>query len=130
MIKTIKDITPPTTLDTAAIPNAFPACPFWAIGKPSNAVAAAGGAPGALMSIAVIDPPNVPPQYKAAIAAIAWLGSRYIVKGNSKAIAIPELKPGKAPIRTPVIVEPNIKAKVFASNINEMLENISINKNS
>ena len=64
-----------------------------------------------------------------AIAAIAWLGSRYIVKGNSKAIAIPELRPGKAPIRTPVIVEPNIKANVLASIINEMLEKKSINRN-
>ena len=76
MIKTTKDIIPPTTLDTAAIPKALPACPFCANGNPSNAVAAAGGAPGALINIAVIDPPKVPPQYKAAIEAIATLGSK------------------------------------------------------
>ena len=50
------------TLETAARPSARPASPFWAIGKPSSAVAAAGGAPGALMRIAVIEPPNVPAQ--------------------------------------------------------------------
>ena len=78
IIKTaIRDSIPPTTLDTAAIPKALTSlAPFCAIGKPSNAVAAAGGAPGALINIAVIEPPKVPPQYKAAIAAIAWLGSK------------------------------------------------------
>ena len=76
IINTIRDSIPPTTLDTAAIPKALPASPFCAIGNPSNAVAAAGGAPGALINIAVIEPPKVPPQYKAAIAAIAWLGSK------------------------------------------------------
>jgi hypothetical protein len=53
---------PPATELTAAMPSARPASPFWARGKPSSAVATAGGAPGVLMRIAVIDPPKVPAQ--------------------------------------------------------------------
>ena len=130
IIRTVKEIIPPTTLDTAAMPKALPAWPFWAIGKPSKAVAAAGGAPGALINIAVIDPPNVPPQYNAAIAAIAWLGSKYIVNGNNNAMAIPELNPGRAPINTPTIVDPSIKPNVVGFKIKEIFDKISINKNS
>ena len=61
-IKITKLNIPPNTLDTAARPKACPGSPFLAMGYPSNAVATAGGAPGALINIAVIDPPNVPAQ--------------------------------------------------------------------
>ena len=61
-IRMISEKMPPITLDTAAMPRARPASPFCAMGNPSSAVAAAGGAPGALMMIAVIDPPKVPAQ--------------------------------------------------------------------
>jgi len=55
-------IRPPTTLEKVAMPRARPASPRLAIGYPSSAVAAAGGAPGALIRIAVIEPPKVPAQ--------------------------------------------------------------------
>ena len=61
-IKITKLKIPPNTLATAASPKALPGSPFLAIGYPSNAVATAGGAPGALINMAVIDPPNVPAQ--------------------------------------------------------------------
>ena len=35
-----------------------------------------------------------------------------IVNGNNKAIAIPELNPGNAPIKTPTIVDPKIRPNV------------------
>ena len=100
---------PPKTLETAAKPRALPGSPFFAIGYPSRAVATAGGAPGALIRIAVIDPPKVPAQYSAAIIAIAATGSREIVKGIRSAIAIGELKPGKAPTKTPINTPDKIK---------------------
>ena len=109
-IKTIKLNTPPKTLDTAASPNALPGSPFFAIGYPSKAVATAGGAPGALINIAGIEPPKVPAQYKAAIIAIAATGSKEIVKGIRRAIAIGELKPGKAPTKTPIKTPDKIKS--------------------
>ena len=61
-IKIIKLKIPPKTLDTAAKPSALPGSPFFAIGYPSRAVATAGGAPGALINIAVMEPPKVPAQ--------------------------------------------------------------------
>ena len=109
-IKTIKLKTPPKTLDTAASPNALPGSPFFAIGYPSKAVATAGGAPGAFINIAVIEPPKVPAQYNAAIIAIAATGSKEIVKGIRSAIAIGELKPGKAPTKTPIKTPDKIKS--------------------
>ena len=45
----------------------------------------------------------------AAIIAIAATGSREIVKGMSKAIAIGELKPGNAPTKTPINTPDKIK---------------------
>ena len=108
-IKIIKLKIPPKTLETAAKPRALPGSPFFAIGYPSKAVATAGGAPGALIRIAVIDPPKVPAQYSAAIIAIAATGSREIVKGIRRAIAIGELKPGKAPTKTPINTPDKIK---------------------
>ncbi len=55
-------MTPPQMLLTAARPSARPASPRWAMGNPSSAVAAAGGAPGALIRMAVMEPPKVPAQ--------------------------------------------------------------------
>ena len=115
-IKIIKLKIPPKTLDTAASPSARPGSPFLAIGYPSKAVATAGGAPGAFINIAVMDPPKVPAQYKAAIIEIAATGSREIVKGINKAIAIGELRPGNAPTKTPIKTPDNIK--IIFSNSN------------
>ena len=108
-IKIIKLKIPPKTLDTAAKPRALPGSPFFAMGYPSRAVATAGGAPGALMSIAVIDPPNVPAQYRAAIIAIAATGSNVMVNGINNAIAMGELNPGRAPTNTPINTPPKIR---------------------
>ena len=84
---------------------------------PSKAVATAGGAPGALINIAVMEPPKVPAQYRAAIIEIDATGSKLIVNGISKAMAIGELSPGKAPTSTPIKTPPKIKAK-FCTSIN------------
>ena len=108
---------PPKTLQIAAKPRALPGSPFFAIMYPSKAVATAGGAPGALINIAVMEPPKVPAQYRAAIIEIDATGSRLIVNGISKAIAIGELSPGKAPTNTPIKTPPKIKAK-FCTSIN------------
>src|SRR3546814_16810394 len=61
----------PITLDTAAMPRARPASPRCAIGYPSKAVATAGGAPGVLNHMAVIDPPQVTAPKTAATNKIA-----------------------------------------------------------
>ena len=60
----------------------------------------------------MIEPPNVPAQYKAAIIEIDATGSRLIVNGINNAIAIGELKPGRAPTKTPIKTPPNI-SKMF-----------------
>ena len=75
-------------------------------------MATAGGAPGALINIAVIEPPKVPAQYNAAIIEIEATGSRLIVNGINNAIAIGELKPGSAPTKTPINTPPKI-SKMF-----------------
>ena len=116
-IKIIKLNIPPITLDTAAKPRALPGSPFLAIGYPSRAVATAGGAPGALIKIAVIDPPKVPAQYNAAIIDIAATGSNEMVNGINKAIAIGELKPGKAPTKTPIKTPARIRI-IFSNSSN------------
>ena len=118
-INTIKLNIPPKTLETAASPRALPGSPFFAMGYPSRAVATAGGAPGALINIAVIDPPKVPAQYKAAIIAIAATGSNVMVNGINKAIAIGELKPGRAPTKTPMNTPPQIKIIFSSSKIKD-----------
>jgi hypothetical protein len=71
-----------------------------------------------LIKIAVIDPPNVPAQYNAAIIDIAATGSKEIVNGINKAIAIGELKPGKAPTKTPIKTPERIKIMFSNSNNN------------
>ena len=83
-------------------------------------MATAGGAPGALIKIAVIEPPNVPAQYSAAIIQIDATGSRLIVNGNNNAIAIGELNPGSAPTKTPISTPPKISKIFSSSNINKM----------
>ena len=65
-----------------------------------------------MISIAVIDPPKVPAQYNAAIIDIDATGSRLIVNGINKAIAIGELNPGKAPTNTPTKTPPKINKRL------------------
>ena len=72
-----------------------------------------------MIRIAVIDPPKVPAQYKAAIIAIAATGSRVMVNGINKAIAIGELKPGRAPTKTPIKTPPKIKTIFSNSKIRD-----------
>ena len=50
---------PPKVEAITAIPNARPASPRWASGKPSKVVAAAAEVPGVLIRIAVIQPAKV-----------------------------------------------------------------------
>ena len=50
---------PPKVEAITAIPNARPASPRWANGKPSKVVAAAAEVPGVLIRIAVIEPAKV-----------------------------------------------------------------------
>ena len=77
-------------------------------------MATAGGAPGALIKIAVIEPPNVPAQYRAANIAIAGIGSSCNVNGVKSAIAIGELNPGSAPTSTPIRTPSEIRM-IFSS---------------
>jgi hypothetical protein len=69
------------------------------------------------MSIAVIEPPNVPAQYRAAIIDIATTGSRPRVNGKSSATAMVELSPGSAPIMTPISTERKISTKLVGVKI-------------
>ena len=102
---------PPLTEDTAAMPSARPASPLSAMGYPSNAVATAGGAPGALISTAVMEPPNVPAQYNADNSAIAGTGSKYRENGSSSATPMDDDRPGSAPMITPATVPATIRAQ-------------------
>src|SRR5690625_2891277 len=55
----------PMAENTIPTPIAFPASPFKAIGLPSKQVAIEEGVPGILSKIAEINPPEIPPIYKA-----------------------------------------------------------------
>lgn len=54
---------PPNTDEMSAVKRAFCACPFMAIGYPSNVVQRAAAVPGVLMRMEGMDPPYSEPQY-------------------------------------------------------------------
>ena len=60
----MKEKRPPKKELTMPIPKAFPACPFTAIGCPSNVVAMDDAVPGMLRRMAEIKPPEQDPMYK------------------------------------------------------------------
>ena len=61
---------PPKKEYNVPIPRALAASPFCAMGYPSNTVATDEGVPGIRMSIAAINPPEMPPTYSATRNAI------------------------------------------------------------
>ena len=68
------------------------------------AVAAAAGVPGVFMSIAVMEPPYMPPQYIAMSRTIAVTGSIVKVSGSASATPIVAVRPGSAPMMIPTII--------------------------
>ena len=60
-VKSTTETVPPTKEPTAAAIKARPACPFWAIGRPSKVVATAVEAPGMPSRIEEMAPPYMAP---------------------------------------------------------------------
>ena len=65
---------PPRKEETIPSPNALPGSPFFVMGYPSNTVATDAGVPGIPISVAVINPPDVPPIYSPVIMVKARSG--------------------------------------------------------
>src|SRR5699024_9678885 len=106
--------------------NALLAYPFCDIGYPSNVVAIEEGVPGIFISVAEINPPDIPPIYNPIKREKPTIGSIPKVIGKHNAIAIVALRPGIAPK-----VIPNNTPAVNISNVYKLniLEN-PVNNNS
>src|SRR4029079_17489865 len=74
----------PTNDDVNAAVSASPACPFCAIGWPSNVVATDQGSPGMLNSTDVMAPPNSAPQQMHDSMMIAEVGDMLKASGSRK----------------------------------------------
>ncbi len=102
---------PPNVDATSAIIKAFLAFPCFARGYPSSIVAAAAFVPGVPIRIALIDPPNSPPQKIAVRKSRALIGVILYVRGRKRLIAIVPVSPGIAPkmipTRTPSAMNTN-----------------------
>src|SRR5699024_1951837 len=85
---------PPVNDAIIDIPSALPACPFCAIGYPSNVVEILDGVPGRFNRIAGIIPPETPPIYRPMSNAIPLLASIPNVIGKQIATAIVAVRQG------------------------------------
>ena len=92
---------PPNTDEMSAVKRAFCACPFMAIGYPSNVVQRAAAVPGVLMRMEGMDPPYSEPQYTEPSISSAVADSSPNVKGRSSAMPSVPDNPGTAPIMMP-----------------------------
>ena len=78
------------------------------MGKPSITVATEEGVPGMRISIAVMQPPEIPPTKTATKRLMPICGGMVKVKGMSKATAMAAVRPGIMPM----IMPPSTPAKM------------------
>jgi hypothetical protein len=107
---------PPIKEEIVETPRALPALPCSQSGYPSRTVADAEGVPGVFSRIADIEPPYIPPQNKPqSMTNAVFAGKRY-TSGSSRMIPIDAVRPGSAPMITPIATPKTINAKVRGSN--------------
>ena len=97
----ITETTVPIKEAVIPIPNAFPACPFFVIGKPSKQVAIAEEDPGIPIKTAEIKVPDTPPIQMARSNTKEVSVERPNVIGSNKAIPRVAESPGIAPNTIP-----------------------------
>jgi hypothetical protein len=93
---------PPKVEAVKAIIKAFFAFPSRASGYPSNIVAAAALVPGVPIRMALIEPPNSPPQKIPVKKIRAAVGDILYESGRNNIIPIVPVSPGIAPKITPM----------------------------